>query len=92
MPSADQMDTEEYDKFYNEFGQVIKREGITLTGATRTRLQMLLRYKTTKSDGKCVSLQDYVRNMQADQEDIYYITSDNLSTLLNSPHLEQSQG
>ncbi len=87
LDTLDQMDAEEYDKFYNEFGAVIK-EGIHSDWGNREKISKLARYKTTKSDGKWVSLQDYVNNMKPDQEDIYYITGDNLASILNSPHLE----
>lgn len=81
------MPAEKYEKFYAEFGQVLKI-GVHIDPENRTRIAKLLRFKTTKSDGKWVSLTDYVTNMKAEQEHIYYITGDNLSTLLNSPHLE----
>ncbi|MEJ2659553.1 MAG: molecular chaperone HtpG, partial [Desulfobacteraceae bacterium] len=47
------------------------------------------RYKTTKSQDKWVSLDDYIKNMAADQKEIYYITGDNINALINSPHLEK---
>ncbi len=81
------MDAETYEKFYIEFGQVLK-EGIHSDHAKRDKIAALARYKTTKSDGKWVSLDAYIKNMQADQKEIYYITGDDLNALLNSPHLE----
>jgi len=87
LDALDQMEPEEYEKFYNEFGAVIK-EGIHSDWSNRDKIAKLARFKTTKSDGKWVSLTDYVNNMKPDQEDIYYITGDNLSAILNSPHLE----
>ena len=87
LDALDQMDAEKYDKFYTELGAVIK-EGIHSDWGNRDKIAKLARYKTTKSDGKWVSLQDYVNNMKPDQEDIYYLTGDNLAAILNSPHLE----
>lgn len=87
LDSLDQMETGEYEKFYAEFGAVIK-EGIHSDWGNREKIAKLARYKTTKSDGKWVSLTEYVKNMKPDQEDIYYITGDNLNAILNSPHLE----
>lgn len=81
------MEPDEYEKFYNEFGQVIK-EGINSDFENKDKLADLIQYKTTKSDDKYVRLKDYVSNMKPDQEEIYYITGDNLSMLINSPHLE----
>lgn len=82
------MDKERYEEFYNEFGSMLK-VGIHSDFANRNKIADLARYKTTKSDGKYVSFKDYVANMSPDQEDIFYITGDNLSSLINSPHLEQ---
>ncbi len=81
------MDKEQYEKFYAEFGSVIK-EGLHADWENKDKIADLLRYKTSKSGDKLISLQDYVTNMKAEQKEIYYITGDNLSTLINSPHLE----
>jgi molecular chaperone HtpG len=82
------MDAEKYDPFYDEFGAVLK-EGIYTDPASKDKIAPLARYKTTKSEDKWVSLDDYVKNMKADQKEIFYITGDKLSALLNSPHLEK---
>lgn len=81
------MDDETYEKFYEEFGAVLK-EGVHFDFENKEKIADLLRYKTTQSEDKYVSLKDYVARMKPDQEEIYYITGDNLSTILNSPHLE----
>lgn len=81
------MDKETYEKFYEEFGQVLK-EGIHSEYAKREKIAALARYKTTKSEGQWVSLDEYIKNMQKDQKEIYYITGDDVNALLNSPHLE----
>lgn len=82
------MEGEKYSQFYDEFGAVLK-EGIYTDPASKDKIAPLVRYKTTKSEDKWVSLDDYVKNMKADQKEIYYITGDKLSALLNSPHLER---
>jgi molecular chaperone HtpG len=82
------MDAEKYNAFYDEFGAVLK-EGIYTDPASKDKISPLVRYKTTKSEGKWVSLDEYVKNMKADQKEIFYITGDKLSSLLNSPHLEK---
>lgn len=81
LPSEDSV------KFHNEFGAVLK-EGIHTDCENKDRIARLIRFKSTKSEGKWISLIDYVNNMKADQQYIYYITGDNISTILNSPHLE----
>merc|ERR1711907_568482 len=55
----------------------------------RTKLSKLLRFKTSKSEGKWISLEQYVDNMQKDQEYIYYISGESLEAVENSPFLEQ---
>jgi molecular chaperone HtpG len=82
------MEAENYLKFYDEFGAVIK-EGIYTDHARKEKLAALARFKTTKSEDKWVSLDDYVKNMPEGQEEIYYITGDNLAALAGSPHLER---
>ncbi len=82
------MDAEKYEKFYAEFGTVLK-EGIHTDSSKRDKIASLARYKTTKSEGKWVSLDTYIKNMKPEQKDIFYITGDNLNALLNSPHLER---
>ncbi|MRR14634.1 molecular chaperone HtpG, partial [archaeon] len=84
----DGMEKEKYEEFYGEFGPILKI-GISTDHENRERLSELLRYKTTKSEGKFMSLREYKDRMQPDQEDIYYITGENITTLLNSPHLER---
>jgi molecular chaperone HtpG len=82
------MDPEKYEKFWQEFGAVLKL-GVHTDIENKTRVADLLRYKTTKSDGKWKSLQQYIADMQPEQKEIYYITGENTAALINSPLLEQ---
>lgn len=82
------MEAEKYEKFWEEFGAVFK-VGVHTDVENKGQIAELLRYKTTKSDGKWKSLKSYVESMPPEQKDIYYITGDNMSALLNSPLLEQ---
>lgn len=81
------MEDEKYIEFYEEFGQALKA-GIPSDYDNKERLGSLLRYKTTKSGDKYVTLDQYIENMQEDQKEIYYITGENLASLVNSPLLE----
>ena len=83
-----EMEQEKYETFYAEFGHIFKA-GISQDFENKDKIASLLRYKTTHSAGKYSSLTDYVSRMKPDQKDIYYITGDNLTALLNSPHLER---
>jgi len=85
--TLESMEKEDYETFYKEFGSVLK-VGVHTDPENLTRISDLLRYETTRSDGKMISLREYVDNMKEDQKEIYYITWENLSALLNSPHLE----
>ncbi|WP_234979141.1 molecular chaperone HtpG [Desulfococcus multivorans] len=81
------LDDTRYDTFYQEFGPVLK-EGLHSDWENKDRLAELIQFKTTRSQDKFVRLKDYVANMKPDQEEIYYITGENLTMLMNSPHLE----
>jgi len=82
------MENEKYETFYAEFGAVLK-EGLHTDWENKDKLADLLRFKTSKSEGKWVSLQEYVDHMKKDQKEIYYLTGEKISTLINSPALEK---
>ncbi|KAJ0025769.1 hypothetical protein Pint_09363 [Pistacia integerrima] len=77
----------QYTKFWNEFGKSIKL-GIIEDAANRNRLAKLLRFESTKSDGKLTSLDQYISRMKSGQKDIFYITGTNKEQLEKSPFLE----
>ena len=76
-----------YDKFYAEFGAVMK-EGMGEDFANKDRLAKLLRFATSTTDTTSVSFADYKARMKEGQEAIYYITADNAAAAKNSPQLE----
>ncbi len=82
------MEQEKYDKFYGEFGSILKT-GVLIDPENKKKIADLLRYKTTKSGNDLITLKKYIENMKTDQKYIYYITGDNLASILNSPHLEK---
>jgi heat shock protein beta len=77
-----------YMKFWKAFGKYIKM-GLIEDAANRTRLAKLLRYATSKSGDKEISLEDYVANMKEDQKNIYYISGEDKDSLLKSPSVEK---
>jgi molecular chaperone HtpG len=77
---------EEYAKFWDNFGAVLK-EGLYEDRDNRDTLLGLARFRSTARDG-LVSLDDYVAAMRPGQEAIYTITGDNLDFLRKSPQLE----
>ncbi|MBE9537410.1 MAG: molecular chaperone HtpG [Proteobacteria bacterium] len=79
---------EEYLKFYNEFGMVLK-EGLHYDQDNKEKLMELVMFPTTKTaEGEFKSLKDYVDGMKKNQKEIYYISAENRAKALNSPHLE----
>ncbi len=83
-----QMEPEKYETFWKQFGAVLK-EGIYTDSLRKEKLAALARFRTTKSGDKWISLDDYLKNMPSDQKAIYYITGDDLASLINSPYLER---
>ncbi len=82
-------DPEKYQKFWDEFGKVLK-EGPAEDYANREKIAKLLRFSTTQSGDKeqTVTLDDYVSRMQEGQDKIYFIAADSHAAAKNSPHLE----
>merc|ERR1712196_471919 len=77
-----------YEKFWKAFGKYIKM-GLIEDAANRTRLAKLLRYETSKSGEKFISLEDYVANMKEDQKNIYYISGEDKESLMKSASVEK---
>merc|ERR1719407_343828 len=86
--SKDADEESKYTKFWKAFGKYIKM-GLIEDAANRTRLAKLLRYATSKSGDKEISLEDYVANMKEDQKNIYYISGEDKDSLLKSPSCEK---
>lgn len=82
-------DAEKYQKFWAEFGQVLK-EGPAEDFANRERIAGLLRFASTHtgSAAPTVSLDDYISRMKEGQTKIYFIVADSHEAAANSPHLE----
>jgi molecular chaperone HtpG len=80
---------EKYEKFWSQFGTVIK-EGPIEDHGNKERVAKLLRFASTHTgnDKQDVALEDYVSRMKEGQEKIYYVTADSFSAAKNSPHLE----
>ncbi len=80
---------EEYSKFWNEFGRVLK-EGPGEDFANKEKIAGLLRFASTHLDTEeqVVSLKAYVERMKEGQDKIYYITADSFAAAKHSPHLE----
>ena len=78
---------DDYTKVWDNFGSVIK-EGLHTDGGHQEEIMGLLRFRSTGSDGKLISLADYVAGMPEGQDAIYYITGESQEAVARSPHLE----
>ncbi len=80
---------EDYQKFWNEFGRVLK-EGPGEDFGNKEKIAGLLRFASTHLDSEeqVVSFKDYVSRMKEGQDKIYYITADSFAAAKHSPHLE----
>jgi molecular chaperone HtpG len=80
---------DDYQVFWNEFGQVIK-EGPAEDSANKDAIAKLLRFSSTHTDSETqdVSLEQYIERMNEGQDKIYYVVADSFTAAKNSPHLE----
>ena len=80
-------DYEDYKKFWDAFGIAFK-EGIYEDFANREEIAGLSRFVSPNDTEKLTSLDDYIGRAQPEQKAIYYITGDDVKTLVNNPQLE----
>ena len=82
-------DAEKYQKFWGEFGNVLK-EGPAEDQGNKEKIAKLLRFASTHNDSSAetVSLEEYLSRAIEGQEKIYYIVADSYQAAKNSPHLE----
>jgi len=74
-------------KFYKEFNKNLKM-GCYEDDSNRSKLSKLLRFKTTKSEDKDISLDTYLDRMAESQESIYYMSGESMETMLKAPSLQ----
>lgn len=79
-------DPEGFLSFWTNFGAVLK-EGIYEDAGNGDRILKMAIFNSTKAETK-TTLADYVSRMKEDQENIYYITGEELGAITKSPHLE----
>merc|ERR1711970_487028 len=76
-----------YAKFYKEFNKNLKM-GCYEDDSNRSKLSKLLRFKTTKSEDKDISLDTYLDRMAESQESIYYMSGESMEIMLKAPALQ----
>merc|ERR1719447_1416880 len=77
-----------YSEFWEEFGMSVKL-GVIEDTKNRKKLMQLLRFKSTRSPDKPISLQSYVDNMPDNQKNIYYISAGSMEEAKESPFMER---
>merc|ERR1712107_601428 len=77
-------------KFWKEFNKNLKM-GCYEDDSNRSKLSKLLRFMTTKSEGKEISLDKYLDRMQESQESIYYMSGDSVDIMKKLPALQVFQ-
>merc|ERR1711979_179728 len=80
-------DEKSWMKFWKEFNKNLKM-GCYEDDSNRSKLSKLLRFTTTKSEGKQISLDKYLDRMQETQESIYYMSGDSMEVMKKSPALQ----
>merc|ERR1712185_683050 len=77
-------------KFYKEFNKNLKM-GCYEDDSNRSKISKLLRFTSTKSEEKDISLDKYLDRMQESQESIYYMSGESLEVMKKAPSLQVFQ-
>merc|ERR1719446_774553 len=77
----------QWSKFWKEFKKNLKM-GCYEDDSNRSKLSKLLRFASTKSEDKEISLDKYLDRMQESQESIYYMSGDSVETMKKAPALQ----
>ena len=79
-------DRASYEEFWSNFGPVIK-EGIYEDTEKKDTLLEIALFKNSNST-KLITLDEYIDSMSKKQKDIYFITGDSYTNVINNPSLE----
>lgn len=83
-------DKHPYTLFWEQFGKSIKM-GCIEDKSNRPKLAKLLRFATSKSDGKQRSLAQYVKDMAPWQSDVFFVSGESLEAVKKSPFLAAAE-
>lgn len=78
---------EEYLKFWNNFGAVLK-EGLCEGSEFREKILEVCRFYSSKSPEKLISLAEYLDRAKSGQDKIYFLTAESVEKAKSSPQLE----
>lgn len=87
LQSLQNKDREKYEKFYEAFGRQLKFGVYNNFGAHKEELQDLLMFYSS-TEGKLVTLKEYVERMPEDQKYIYYATGESTDRIEKLPQTE----
>jgi len=76
-----------YIKFFEQFGKSLKM-GVVEDAANRSKLAKLLRFQSSKSEGKYTSFDSYLETKPEWQKDIYYLAAESIEAAEKSPFME----
>ena len=81
-------DAETYSAFWKEFGRIFKEGYVDFQN--KEKFSELLRFNSSQMDDaeSMTSLKDYVNRMDADQNEIYYLSGTSRDIIERNPHLE----
>jgi len=78
---------EEYLKFWNNFGAVLK-EGLCESSDFREKILEICRFNSSKSPDKLISIAQYLDRVKDGQDKIYFLTGESVEKIKSSPQLE----
>jgi molecular chaperone HtpG len=83
-------DRENYEKLFSEFGLSLKFGVYAGFGMNKDKLKDFLMFYSSKKE-KLVTLAEYVKDMQADQQDIYYACGESYEKIATLPQIEKAK-
>jgi molecular chaperone HtpG len=78
---------EEYLKFWNDFGAVLK-EGLCESSEFREKTLEICRFYSSKSPDKLISLAEYLDRVKPGQDKIFFLSGESVEKIKSSPQLE----
>ena len=87
LKKKSQESEEEYLKFWNNFGAVLK-EGLCESSDFREKILEIARFNSLKSPDKLISLTKYLDRAKPGQDKIYFLSGESVEKIKSSPQLE----
>lgn len=87
LKKKSQKDKDEYLKFWDNFGAVLK-EGLCESNESREKILEIALFYSSKSPDKLITLGEYLERVKDSQDKIYFLTGENVEKIKSSPQLE----